>query len=88
MALIGIAQIDTNNNFFLTQQVHKEVLVWLAVKLWGSTSCAGLTSRGKHTRVRKHEHKHVFLQGFHLLNSRLFGVGKSFHEQNRQHFFL
>jgi hypothetical protein len=30
--------------------VHKEVLVWLAVKLWGSTSCAGLTSKVKHSR--------------------------------------
>jgi hypothetical protein len=50
MALIGFAQLDTNNNFFLTLQVHKEVLVWLAVKLWGSTSCAGLTSKVKHSR--------------------------------------
>jgi hypothetical protein len=49
MALIGFAQLDTNNNF-LTQQVHKEVLVWLAVKLWESTSCAGLTSKVKHSR--------------------------------------
>ena len=30
--------------------MHKEVLVWLAVKLWGSTSCAGLTSKVKHSR--------------------------------------
>jgi hypothetical protein len=50
MALIGFAQLDTNNKFFLTLQVHKEVLVWLAVKLWGSTSCAGLTSKVKHSR--------------------------------------
>jgi hypothetical protein len=40
--------------------VHKEVLVDLGVKLWVSTSRAGATSRGKHTRVRKHQHKHVF----------------------------
>jgi hypothetical protein len=24
MALLGFAQLDTDNNFFLTQQVHKE----------------------------------------------------------------
>jgi hypothetical protein len=58
MALIGFAQLDTNNNF-LTQQVHKEVLVWLTVKLWGCTSCGCATSRVKHTRVRKHPHKHI-----------------------------
>ena len=53
MALIGFAQIGTNHNFFLTQQVHKETWVGLAVKLWGSTSCAGETSRVKHSRARK-----------------------------------
>jgi hypothetical protein len=84
MILIEFAQLDTKR-FFLTQQVHKEVLVDLGVKLWVSTSRACATSRGKHTRVRKHQHKHVFLQGFHLLNSRLFGRG-SFHERNKQHF--
>jgi hypothetical protein len=40
MPLIGIAQLDTNN--FLTQQVHKETWVGIAVKLWGFTSCAGV----------------------------------------------
>jgi hypothetical protein len=30
---------------FLTQQVHKGTWVGLAVKLWGSTSCAGASSR-------------------------------------------
>jgi hypothetical protein len=53
MALIGVAQLDTNNNF-LTQQVHKGTWVGLAVKLWGSISCAGVTLWVKHTRVRKH----------------------------------
>jgi hypothetical protein len=47
-------------NFFLTQQVHKENWVGLAVKLWGSTNCASVTSRVKHTRVRKYQHKHDF----------------------------
>jgi hypothetical protein len=32
-------------NFFWTQQVHKETWVGLGVKLWGSISCAGVTSR-------------------------------------------
>jgi hypothetical protein len=31
--------------FFWTQQVHKETWVGLAVKPWGSTSCAGVISR-------------------------------------------
>jgi hypothetical protein len=52
MILLEFAQLDTKR-FFLTQQVHKEVLVDLGVKLWVSTSRAGATSRGKHTRVRK-----------------------------------
>jgi hypothetical protein len=59
MALIGFAQLDTKN-FFLTQQVHKETWVGLAVKLWGSISCAGVTSRIKHSRARKCQHKHEF----------------------------
>jgi hypothetical protein len=75
MALIGFAQLDTNNKFFLTLQVHKEVLVWLAVKLWGSTSCAGLTSKVKHSRGLENTNtsRICFLRRFHLLNSRLFG---------------
>jgi hypothetical protein len=47
MALIGFAQLDTNNQIFLTQQVHKETWVGLAVKLWGFTSCVGATLRVK-----------------------------------------
>jgi hypothetical protein len=43
MILIEFAQLGTKR-FFLTQQVHKEVSVWQAVKLWGSTSCVGATS--------------------------------------------
>jgi hypothetical protein len=85
VALIGFAQLDTNNKYIFLTQVHKEVLVDLGVKLWASTSRAGATSRGKHTRVRKHQHHHDFFKRFHLLNSRLFGLG-SFYEQNRQHF--
>jgi hypothetical protein len=40
--------------------VHKETWVGLAVKLWGSISCAGVTSRIKHSRARKYQHKHEF----------------------------
>jgi hypothetical protein len=62
MALIGFAQLDTNNKYiiFLTQ-VHKETCVGLAVKLWVSISCAGAISSVKHTRVRKHQHKNEFV---------------------------
>jgi thiol:disulfide interchange protein len=63
MALIGFVQLDTK--FFLTQQVHKETWVDLAVKLWGSLSCAGVTLWVKHTWVRKYQHKQdLFLRGF------------------------
>jgi hypothetical protein len=37
---------------FLTQQVHKETWVDLAVKLWVSISCVGSISSVKHTRAR------------------------------------
>jgi hypothetical protein len=49
MTLIGFGQLDTKKN--LTQQVHKETWVDLVVKLWGSISYAGATSRVKHTRA-------------------------------------
>jgi hypothetical protein len=51
---------QTVNQIFLHKQVHKEALVDLGVKLWDSTSCAGVNSRVKHTRFRKHQHKHDF----------------------------
>jgi hypothetical protein len=59
MALIGFVQLDTRQQFFLTQQVHKETWVGLAVKLWGSISCAGALPIAQHLRARKHQHKHV-----------------------------
>jgi hypothetical protein len=59
MALIGFVQLDTKQKN-LTQQVHNETWVGLAVKLWGSTNCAGVTSRVKHIRVREYQHKHEF----------------------------
>jgi hypothetical protein len=45
-------------NFFLHKQVHKEAWVGLPVKLWGSTSCAGVLPIVQHIRARKHQHKH------------------------------
>jgi hypothetical protein len=60
MALIGFAQLDTNNKFFLTQRVHKGTWVGLVVKLWGSLSCAGVNSIVQHTRARKYQHKQDF----------------------------
>ena len=49
---------------FLTQ-VHKETWVGLAVKLWGSTSCAGLTSKVKHSRGLENTNtSRIFLEGF------------------------
>jgi hypothetical protein len=67
MALIGFVQLDNKHHFYLTHQVHKETCVGLAAKLWGSTSCAGVTSRVKHTRVRKTltQACDFFLQWFH-----------------------
>jgi hypothetical protein len=54
--------------------VHKEVLVWLAVKLWGSTSCAGLTSKVKHSRGLENTNiRRIFFfekKMFHLLTTR------------------
>jgi hypothetical protein len=59
MALIGFVQLDTKQQLFLTQQVHKENWVGLAVKLWGSISYAGALPIAQHTSARKHQHKHV-----------------------------
>jgi hypothetical protein len=55
--------------------VHKEVLVDLGVKLWVSTSRAGATSRGKHTRVRKHQHKNEFILEVSLAKLKVVWVG-------------
>jgi hypothetical protein len=43
-ALIGFVQLDTNNKYIFLTQVHKKTWVGLAVKLWGSISCAGVNS--------------------------------------------
>ena len=64
-----------------------ETWVGLAVKLWGSVSCAGVTSMVRYTRVRKYQHKQDFFKRFHLLTTRLVKVGV-FYGQNRQQIFL
>jgi hypothetical protein len=63
------------NNMFLTQQVHKEALVDLGVKLWESISCVGVNSSVKDPRARNTNTSRIFFKRFHLLNSRLFGEG-------------
>jgi hypothetical protein len=54
-----------HQTIFLTQQVHKETWVGLAVKLWGSIRCVGASPIVQHTRARKHQHNNeIFLRGF------------------------
>jgi hypothetical protein len=64
--------------------VHKEVLVDLGVKLWVSISCAGLTSRVKHTRVRKYQHKHEFFLKVSLAKLMVVWGGGGVYDQTRQ----
>ena len=63
MTLIGFVQLDSKQQFFFLSFFdttrHKETWAGLAVKLWGSTSCACVNSSVKHTRVRKYQLKHV-----------------------------
>jgi hypothetical protein len=91
MTLIGFVQLDSKQQFFFLSFFdttrHKETWAGLAVKPWGFYKLCMCNFKGKHTRARKHQHHHDFFKRFHLLNSRLFGLG-SFYEQNRQHFFL
>jgi hypothetical protein len=58
--------------------VHKEALVDLGVKLWVSISCAGLTSRVKHTRVRKYQLKHEFFKEVSLGELMVVWMGEVF----------
>jgi hypothetical protein len=46
--------------FFNINKFTRKLSVELAVQLRGSTNYAGVNSRAKHTRVRKHPHKHFF----------------------------
>jgi hypothetical protein len=64
MACIWFAQLDPTT-IFLTQQVHKETWVGLEVKLWWSISCAGVTSKVKHSRGLENTNtSRIFLEGF------------------------
>jgi hypothetical protein len=53
-------------------------LVDLRVKLWVSISCAGLTSRVKHTRVRKYQLKHEFFKEVSLGKLMVVWMGEVF----------
>jgi hypothetical protein len=65
--------------------VHKDVSVWQAVKLWGSTSCAGAISIVQHTKARKCQHKHNFFLKKKGSLAKLKVVWRgSFYEQNKQ----
>jgi hypothetical protein len=64
--------------------VHRETWVGLAVKLWGSLSCAGVNSIVQHTRARKYQHKHDFFKEVSLAKLNVVWRGGSFYEQNKQ----
>jgi hypothetical protein len=75
MACIWFAQLDPTSIFFDTTSAQGD-LGWSSGQAMGIYSCAGVTSKVKHTRARKYQHKHdffLFLKRFHLLSSRLFG---------------
>jgi hypothetical protein len=74
-----------HQTIFLTK-VHNETWVGLAVKLWGSISCAGVNSRVKHSWVRKYQHKHEsFFFEVSLAKLKVIWGGSS-HEQDGRHF--
>jgi hypothetical protein len=64
--------------------VHRETWVGLAVKLWGSLSCAGVNSIVQHTRATKYQHKHDFFKEVSLAKLNVVWRGGSFYEQNKQ----
>jgi hypothetical protein len=67
MALIGFVQLDTEQQFvflYLTQQVHKEALVDLGVKLWVSISCACVNSSVNTQGQENTNTSKIFLRGF------------------------
>jgi hypothetical protein len=74
-------------NFFLTQ-VHKETCVGLAVKLWGSISCAGVTSKVKHSRGLENTNtSRIFFKKVSLAKLKVVWRG-GLYGQNRQQFFF
>jgi hypothetical protein len=78
MVLIGFAQLDTKRFFCFDTTSAQGSFSRFRGQAMGVYKPCRCNFKGEHTRVRKHQHKHVFLQGFHLLNSRLFGGGKIF----------
>jgi hypothetical protein len=68
--------------------VHKEVLADLGVKLWVSTSRAGATSRGKHTRVRKTPTQACDFFTILLTNHKVVCKGGLFMGKTSNNFFL
>jgi hypothetical protein len=64
MALIGFAQLDTNNKLFDTTSAQGD-LGWSSDQVMGVYKLCRCNFRVKHTRVRKHQHKNeIFLRGF------------------------
>jgi hypothetical protein len=72
--LIEFAQLDTKR-FFLTQQVHKEVLVDLSGQAMGIYKLRRCNFKGETHKGHKTPTQARFFKRFHLLNSRLFGGG-------------
>jgi hypothetical protein len=54
MALIGFAQLDTNNKVFFDTISAQGDLGWSSSQVMGSISCAGVLPIVQHTRARKH----------------------------------
>jgi hypothetical protein len=65
MALIGFARLDTNNNFFDTTSAQGD-LGWSSGQAVGVYSCAGVTSKVKHSRGLENTNtsRICFLGGF------------------------
>ena len=59
MALIGFVQLETNNNFFDTTSAQGD-LGWSSGQAVGVYKLCMCKFKGKHTRARKYQLKHVF----------------------------
>ena len=67
--------------------MHKEAWVGLAVKLWVSISCAGVTSR-VHTQGLGNTNTSIIFLEVSIAKLKVVWRGWSSHEQDRQLFFL
>jgi hypothetical protein len=80
-ALIGFAQLDTNNIYiYIYIYIYidtsaQEDLGWPSGQAVGVYKLCRCNFKHGHARARKYQHKHNFFLRFHLLNSRLFGGG-------------